>query len=135
MVQDPIIHSIRKSKYFQEDEKIAVIVICSDYEQTREREGCSGYQDLDEAINDRETVLSNLAKLSFGEDEIKVMDDPSYNEMNIFVRELALKIAKATAENRKILIFWYFAGHAIQDNTVQMILNESEGKYIYPLEL
>ena len=63
------------------------------------------------------------------------MDDPSYNEMNIFVRELALKIAKATAENKKILIFWYYAGHAIQDNTVQMILNEAEGKYIYPIEL
>ena len=105
------------------DEKIAVVVICSNYDQVREREGCAGYQDLEEAVNDKETVLESLAKLSFTKDEIVTMDDPTYNGMNIYMRELALKIAKATAENKNILIFWYYAGHGIQDNTVSMIVN------------
>ena len=46
------------------------------------------------------------------------MEDPNYDDINIFVREIALKAAKATAENKRILTFWYFAGHGIQDNTV-----------------
>ena len=63
------------------------------------------------------------------------MTDPLYNEMNIYVRELALKIAKATAEDKKLMIFFYYAGHGIQDNTVSIVLNHAEGKYIYPIEL
>ena len=41
------------------------------------------------------------------------MEDPSYNDMNIFVRELALRVAKATAVNKKLLIFFYYGGHGI----------------------
>ena len=138
VIQDPIIHSIRKSQYYAHDEKIAIVVVCSKYDKTRSREGCGGgqgYQDLSEVLADRDTVLSQLAKLSFSKDEIVVMEDPSYHEMNIYMRELALKIAKATAQNKKQLIFWYYAGHGIQDNTVSMILNQAEGKYSYPIEL
>ena len=62
------------------------------------------------------------------------MEDPSYNDINIFIRELALRVAKATACDKRILIFFYYAGHGIQDNCVSMILNQAEGKYVYPLE-
>ena len=51
------------------------------------------------------------------------MEDPSYHDMNIYVRELALKVAKATAAKRNILVFWYYAGHGTQDNTVSMMVN------------
>ena len=51
------------------------------------------------------------------------------------MRELALQIAKATAADRRKLIFWYYAGHGIQDNTVSMILNQAQGKYVYPIEM
>ena len=63
------------------------------------------------------------------------MEDPSYHDMNIYVRELALKVAKATAADKKILILWYYAGHGNQDNTVSMMLNQAEGKHNYPIEL
>jgi len=86
-------------------------------------------------MDDRATVLEKLARLNFGEDEIVIMDDPSYNDLNIYMRELALRIAKATAADKKQLVFWYYAGHGIQDNTVSMVLNQSEGKHIYPIEL
>lgn len=63
------------------------------------------------------------------------MEDPSYHDMNIFVRELALKVAKATAVEKKILVFWYYAGHGTQDNTVSMMLNVASGRHSYPIEL
>ena len=62
------------------------------------------------------------------------MEDPSYHDMNIYVRELALKVAKASAVDKKILILWYYAGHGTQDNTVSMVLNQAEGKHRYPIE-
>ena len=43
VIKDPIIHSIRKSNYYCEDEKLAVIVVCSKYEKVRTKEGCAGY--------------------------------------------------------------------------------------------
>ena len=59
-VKDPVIHSIRKSKYYQEDEKVAVVIICQKYDQLRTVEGKSNYSDLDEVLNDREVVLEQL---------------------------------------------------------------------------
>ena len=123
VIKDPIIHSIRKSNYYIEDEKIAIVVICNKYDQLRTRENCSKYLDLEEVIVDRDVVLERLTRLSFTEDEILLMEDPSYNDINIYVRELALRVAKATAADKKLLIFWYFAGHGTQDNTVSMMLN------------
>ena len=63
------------------------------------------------------------------------MEDPSYHDMNIYVRELALKVAKATAADKKIFVLWYYAGHGTQDNTVSMMLNQAEGRHMYPIEL
>ena len=119
-MQDPIIHSLRKSNYYSHEEKLAVVVVCSRYDKTRMREGncCLGYQDLEEVLADRDTVLEQLTKLGFTRDEIIIMEDPSFNDMNIYMRELALQIAQASAADRKKLIFWYYAGHGIQDNTV-----------------
>ena len=84
--------------------------------------------------NDRDTVLDNLAKLNFSEDEIVVFEDPTYNEINIFIREVALRTAKLTNENKNILVFFYYAGHGIQENTTSILLNEAEGKYTYNIE-
>jgi len=50
---------------------------------------------LEQVLEDKQTVLQNLAKFSFFSDEIVVLEDPSYNDLNIFVREIALKVAKA----------------------------------------
>ena len=63
-------------------------------------------------------VLENLKKFSFTEEEIIVLEDPSYNDVNILVREVALRAAKAQANEQRILTFWYYAGHGMQDNTV-----------------
>ena len=101
----------------------------------REGNCCLGYSDLEEVLTDQETVLEQLTKLGFTQDEIVIMENPTYNDMNIYMRELALKIAKASALGRKKLVFWYYAGHGIQDNTVSMILNQQEGKYVYPIEM
>ena len=62
------------------------------------------------------------------------MEDPNYDEINIFMRELALRTAKLTAANKKLLVFFYFAGHGIQDNTVSIVLNVAEGKHVYKIE-
>ena len=67
---------------------------------------------------DKETVLENLARLQFNEEEIMLFEDPTYNDVNIYIRELALRVAKATAAKKKLLIFWYYAGHGVQDNLV-----------------
>ena len=79
--------------------------------------------------------MESLLRLSYSEDEIMLMEDPSYNDVNIYVREVALRVAKATAAGKRLTIFWYFAGHGIQDNTVSMVMNQAEGKYTYPIEL
>ena len=78
--------------------------------------------------------MTALAKLNFKEDEIVLMEDPTYNEVNIFIRELALRTAKLTKDMKNLLVFFYFAGHGIQDNTVSMLLNTSESKYFYRIE-
>ena len=111
MIKDPIIHSIRESNYFAADEKLAVIVICRKYDKLRTVEGRGQYQDLEEVVADRDLVLDRLGRLSFSTEEIILMEDPSYHDMNIYVRELALKVAKASAVDKKILILWYYAGH------------------------
>lgn len=79
-------------------------------------------------------MLDNLAKLNFSEEEIVVFEDPTYNEINIFIREVALRTAKLTNENKNILVFFYFAGHGVQDNTVKILLNEAVGKHTYSIE-
>ena len=48
VIKDPIIHSIRKSNYFDADEKVAVVVICKKYDKLRKVEGRSNYQDIEE---------------------------------------------------------------------------------------
>jgi len=58
-------------------------------------------------------VLANLSNLNFSDEEITLMEDPSYDEINIFMRELALRTAKLTAANKKLLVLFYFAGHGI----------------------
>ena len=79
-----MIHSIRKSRYYLEDEKVAVVVTCQKYDKLREGHTVDvKYQDLDEVLVDRETVLEKLARLSFTEEEIVVLDDPNYHEINI----------------------------------------------------
>ena len=62
------------------------------------------------------------------------MEDPTYHDLNIYLREIALKLAKATAEKRRLLLFWYYAGHGIQDNEVKIVLNHEEGRFTYPIE-
>lgn len=79
--------------------------------------------DLDDVLEDKEVVLSQLKAFSFSDDEIMILEDPSYNDLNIFVREVALRAARNQAEDKKILTFWYYAGHGVQDNTVSVILN------------
>ena len=135
MIKDPIIHSIRQSNYFAADEKLAVVVICKKYDQLRTVAGRSAFEDLEEVEADRDLVLDRLARLSFTSEEIVLMEDPSYHDMNIYVRELALKVAKATAADKNILVFWYYAGHGTQDNTVSMMLNQAAGRHSYPIEL
>ena len=51
--------------------------------------------DLENALQDKEVVLENLKKFSFTEEEIIVLEDPSYNDVNILIREVALRTAKA----------------------------------------
>ena len=70
-------------------------------------------QDINEVVEDMATVTSRLKDLDFADEDILIMEDPSYNDINIFVRELALRVAKATAVDKRLLIFVYYAGHGI----------------------
>ena len=45
-IHDPIIHSIRRSQYFNEHEKLAVVIICHHYDLLRKLPDKSKFMDL-----------------------------------------------------------------------------------------
>ena len=85
-------------------------------------------------LEDKEVVISNLKEFHFTDDEIMILEDPTYNDLNILVREIALKAARVQAADKRILTFWYYAGHGVQDNMVSVVLNSRQKNHLYPLE-
>ena len=79
-------------------------------------------------------MLDYLTKLDFSDNEIIVLEDPSYEETHMVVRDVAIRVAKAKTEGRRLLTFWYYGGHGTQENTVRSLHNTDTGRYQYRLE-
>ena len=62
-INDPVIHSIKKSSYYKYDEKIALVIVCRKYDQLRKLHGMEFYQDLDQVLVDKENAVSYLKML------------------------------------------------------------------------
>ena len=61
-------------------------------------------------------MVSGLKRLGFGDDDIKIMKEPSWSEIHLEIISLAKDIHYAHSENERTLIFVYYAGHGMYDN-------------------
>ena len=92
------------------------------------------YQDIDQVLVDKENAVNYLKMLQFQDKEIMVLEDPSYQEIKMVVRDIAIRAARAKLEGRRILTFCYYGGHGTQDNYVRSVLNSNSGHCFYNLE-
>lgn len=120
-----------KSAYFSADVKRAIIIGCSDYEQLREIEGKEGFADIPESMEDIKVVKAGLKRCGFAKEKMVILKDPEYMQVAIAINQCTADVYNDFMQGLSTLVYVYYAGHGIMDNTTYMVLN---GPKMYPLE-
>ena len=63
--------------------KKAIVIGCSEYANLRKLTGKNGYGDINEALEDIKIVRQGLKRLRFKKKDIKMLINPSYEELRI----------------------------------------------------
>ena len=95
-------------------------------------EGKEGFVDINEAMDDIKIVIAGLRRLMFARDEITTLSNPTYQDIKKAIDESSASIYENyTQNNGKTLLFVYYAGHGMMDNSTYCVVN---GPRMYPLE-
>ena len=73
-----LVCGIPRCKYFGITQRKAIIVIASDYSGLRENEGKERYFDLPDTKTDCQVILKGIKNLGFQEEDITVLEEPSW---------------------------------------------------------
>ena len=120
------------SAFFQVDVKKAIIIGCKKYEQLRIIDGKQNFKDIPETQNDIKVVYAGLRRLKFEQSDIVILRDPKYPELKIAIDQLSADIYRnQSSAGLNTLVFVYYAGHGMMDNSTYCVLNEAK---MYPLE-
>ena len=85
-----------------------------------------------DAINAKNGFMSLGASIA----DITTVEDASFADLKSLFSGMQRKVIQNWAGQQKSLIFVYYAGHGIMDNTVFAVCNGGPraSKYIYPLQ-
>ena len=119
------------STFFKAEVRKAIVIGCSQYEELRQIEGKENFADIPETLDDIKVVKAGLKRLQFQSSEIEILKDPNYQKIKIAIDSASREIFENYEEGRKTLLYVYYAGHGMMDNTTYCVLN---GKRMYPLE-
>jgi len=108
---------MENSPYFVYDQRVALIIGCIKYDKLRTSEGKSKFSDLAEVEEDIINVTDGLKRLGFKDDEMQVLRDPSFDDCQQLFLKTNLNMSNARRENKKTLIFLYYAGHGAMKET------------------
>ena len=117
------------SMYFKADVKMALVIGCADYSMLREIEGRENFADLEDAMEDVKVAKAGLKRLGFT--KILVLKDPEYMKVSMTIMDIKREIWNNYNAGLGTLLWVYYAGHGMMDNTTSIILN---GPKTYPLE-
>ena len=104
-----------RHKYFAADKQLAMVIISSDYSELREHEGKDKYFDLPETKNDCHMILKGIRRLGFADENIIILEDPSWNQVHLKIIEVAMNLQKDAMDGLKTLFYFYYAGHGMSD--------------------
>ena len=115
-----LICGIPRHKYFGVATRKALIIVSSDYANLRECEDKDKYYDLPETKEDCKVILKGIKKLGFREENIVVLEEPSWNDVHLKLMETAMNLQKDAMEEKRTLFFFYYAGHGMSDNNLHL---------------
>ena len=58
--------------------------------------------------------------MGFNDEDIVVLQEPSWNELHLKVIEIAGELHKSHMEGEHTLLFTYYAGHGMADSNLQL---------------
>ena len=115
------------SAFFPTHKRMALIIICSDYERLREMEGKEGFSDLPEVHKDKRVVEAGLRRLGFAKSDIKRIENPDICTLKLETKKLAIEVIQNYQAGENTLVYVYYAGHACQELFTKVILNVDSG--------
>lgn len=94
-------------------------------------DGLGGFADIPEALDDIKVIRQGLKRLKFKSEELLLLKNPSYQEIKVAIDQSSRDIYQNNIDGKKTLLFVYYAGHGMMDNTTFCVLNATKS---YPLE-
>lgn len=108
----------------------------SDYSHRRSEEGYAGFGDLPAVETDLENTKNGLKRLGVRDDEIEILRNADFKTMSKKLKALDLEIINSQDENKKTLLFVYYAGHGILKGYTKAVCNQAQRAFhvFFPLE-
>ena len=110
---------------------IWVIVANERYDEKRKFTGYSELQDIPEVRNDAVNAKNGFQGLGARPLDTHTIADADFTSLKELFRNLTQNLNANDAQNEKTMVFFYYAGHGLQDNFTMAVLNEEKN---YPLE-
>ena len=115
-----------------------IIIKHRNYENLREdTDGWSTFQNIDAVDQDAQNAKAGFISLGANACDIQILENQSFKELSTFFRGINRGCTQNWENGRqKTLVFCYYAGHGIMDNTVFAVCNGGplKSKYCYPLQ-
>ena len=60
-------------------------------------------------------ILKGIKRLGFVDENIIILEDPTWNQVHLKIIEMAMNLQKDAMDGHKTLFYFYYAGHGMSD--------------------
>lgn len=111
---------------------MALLISCSDYSTLRKTDGFGDFNDNKYADIEIASVKTNLIKMNFAEEDIKILTNPKCTDVKKAFEDIMNECWGSNLSQEKTLVHFYFNGHGSMDTTTQIVLNGRD--QVFPAE-
>ena len=129
MVQAPKADFVPERSYW-------IILKNKNYDVLRNAPGWENFADIPNVDADAENAKRGFISLGASIADIQIYENLSFDDMKSLFGGMQRKVIQNWAAQQTSLIFVYYAGHGVMDNTVYAVCNGGQrpSKYIYGLQ-